>query len=334
MNNTKYYYSVLFICITFFSYSLQAQTPPSNLEGTSLRDWLRTNLFIGKHNTLSYSDARERMFGFIDNDNGRVFCVYSGFEKDVPAGTFVTYPAPVNTEHTVPQSFYDGDLPMRSDIHHLFPTFEDWNSERGSNKFDEIPDNSTTKWMYRNNSQSNIPSSNIDDYAEATSSNFEPKEDHKGDLARAVFYFYTVYPSVGNITDVAALETLCAWNNQDPPNAKEMERNAAIETYQGNRNPYIDYLDLPERAWGCASVPTKTYVDSELLKISPNPARSSLFMEGDIEGGQYRILDLYGRVLQSGTVSNRLDVEQLAKGIYFINIKLEDKEYVSRFIKM
>lgn len=327
---------ILFLfCLIIGSTSLQAQTPPSNLTDSALRTWLKDNLFTGKHTTLSYSDARERMFGFIDNQSGKIYCVYSGYEKSVPAGSFITYPAPVNTEHTVPQSFFDGDLPMRSDIHHLFPTFENWNSERGSNKFDEIPDNSTTKWMYLNNSQSNIPSSNIDDYSESTNIRFEPKESHKGDLARAIFYFYTVYPSVGDITDVAAIETLCNWNNEDPPTAREIARNDAIETYQGNRNPYVDFLDLPEKAYGCASVSVRNIETIEGLSIDPNPALDRLEINStELLEGRFQIFDAYGKMTQQGTINHSIEITDLPKGIYFILLQSEQKQFSHRFIKL
>jgi len=37
------------------------------------------------------------------------------------------------------------------------------------------------------------------------------------------------------------------WNRQDPPDAAERRRNDLIETFQGNRNPYIDDPSLAER---------------------------------------------------------------------------------------
>src|SRR5690606_6906717 len=126
-------------------------------------------------------------------------------------------PDPINCEHTVPQSFFNEAEPMKSDIHHLFPTYSNWNSTRSNYPFAEINDNSTTKWMYLTTSTSSIPSSNIDLYSEYASSTFEPREDHKGDVARAIFYFYTMYPTqAGSISAVADINELYDWHLADP----------------------------------------------------------------------------------------------------------------------
>ena len=40
-----------------------------------------------------------------------------------------------NTEHTFPQSFFSQNLPMRSDLFHIFPTLATANSERANFPF-------------------------------------------------------------------------------------------------------------------------------------------------------------------------------------------------------
>ena len=52
----------------------------------------------------------------------------------------------------------------------------------------------------------------------------------------------------------ALLNALLAWHAADPPDAAERDRNEVIQSFQGNRNPYIDhpeYLkeipDFPDR---------------------------------------------------------------------------------------
>jgi deoxyribonuclease-1 len=40
------------------------------------------------------------------------------------------------------------------------------------------------------------------------------------------------------------LRMLKAWNNVDPPDKWEIERNSLIEEVQGNRNPFIDDHNL------------------------------------------------------------------------------------------
>ena len=82
----------------------QDPTPPTDLSGQELRDWLRENWYLPWHNDLGYGPARTAMFGTIDNEGGLLECVYSGFTQ--PA-EMVTFPDPINTEHTVPQSFFN-----------------------------------------------------------------------------------------------------------------------------------------------------------------------------------------------------------------------------------
>ena len=130
------------------------------------------------------------------------------------------------------------------------------NTARGSDPFSEIDDATTESWFGVKGMQfkklSTTPSSDRDAYAEDTASEFEPPEAHEGDLARAVFYFYTMYPEgARSIDDNAAdgVGQFFAWHRQDPPDAKEIERNARVESVQGNRNPYVDRPDLVCRAY-------------------------------------------------------------------------------------
>jgi len=244
--------AALFLMISQHAFS---QTPPEDLNGEDLKTWLITNYYDGKHQTLGYSTARVYLYNYIDNENNIITGVYSGYEVNSTYGGTTTYPAPINCEHTIPQSFFNEADPMVSDIHHLFPTYENWNSTRSNYPLAEIDDNATAKWMYLNQSQTTIPSSNIDLYSEYASSTFEPREDHKGNAARAIFYFYTMYPTqAGDISQVADINTLYQWHLDDPVDAMEIERNGEVETYQGNRNPYIDYPELVARAWNLTPI--------------------------------------------------------------------------------
>lgn len=165
-------------------------TPPANLQGQALKDWLRVNWYDGKRTELSYTVARGKMYNYIDNFGNKVRCVYSGYEETVPIDSASTNPGVVNNincEHSIPQSWFNEVVRMRSDIHHLFPTDIQWNSDRGSDPFAEIPDAQTQKWIRGLSSQTTIPTANIEEYSEDTNSQFEPREDHKGNLARSAF---------------------------------------------------------------------------------------------------------------------------------------------------
>ena len=243
-------FNIFIIFFLFFNQLGFGQVPPDNLSGQELRTWLKVNYYDGQHITLGYSQARVKLYNYIDNENDTITCVYSGFKVRSIYGGTTTYPAPINCEHTIPQSFFGEDDPMVSDLHHLYPTYENWNSTRNNHPFAEIPDNTTAKWMYLTSSQTTIPTSNIDLYSEYYNSQFEPREDHKGNVARTIFYFYTMYPTqAGVLSQIGDINTFYQWNLTDTVDAKDIERNSQIETYQGDRNPYIDYPYIIQRAW-------------------------------------------------------------------------------------
>jgi hypothetical protein len=242
--------------LLFIGQLLLAQTaPPSNLSGSSLRSWYKTNWYDGKHSSLGYDGARRQMYNNIDKKNGKVSCVYTGYQQN---GADVTFLDPINAEHTVPQSFFGKSSVPRADIHHLFPTHKDVNSARGSLPFGELSVAQTDTWYYIDGntyrSGSSAPSSNVDASSKRnTNSSFEPPENHKGNVARAVFYFYTMYPTIaGDISRLGDINTLYQWHLDDPVDDAERQRNADTETAQGNRNPYIDYPNTVATAWGLA----------------------------------------------------------------------------------
>ena len=80
----------------------------------------------------------------------------------------------------------------------------------------------------------------------------EYKGDFRGDTARILFYMYVRYEGLNltsntngiNDTTMGNLSTLLTWNELDPVDDFETQRNNRIYEYQGNRNPFIDYSSL------------------------------------------------------------------------------------------
>ena len=205
---------------------------------------------------LNYDRARDQMFGIIDNRAGIVTDIYASYPIRLIGNGNPSQEAEklgLNTEHVWPQSKGADKGNSRSDLHHLFPAREDINSERGNKPFDDIADTSTKKWYRNNTVQSTIPSSAIDEFSESASSEFEPREKVKGDIARAIFYFYTIYRNQAEGVDLNYFQnqrqTLCKWNQQDLPDITEIERSHAIAQFQGNDNPFVLDVTLVERAY-------------------------------------------------------------------------------------
>lgn len=84
--------------------------------------------------------------------------------------------------------------------------------------------------------------------------------DFRGDVARILFYMAVRYEGlvlndaldVSDDVSMGKLSTLLEWNDEDPVDAFERQRNNRIYGYQGNRNPFIDYPALAKQLWAVA----------------------------------------------------------------------------------
>jgi endonuclease I len=263
----------------------------SGMEGQSLLDQLVIQ--YKPASVLDSNQSRDTLFARVYMRNDSLSCVYSGHiiylnpNQDPTMAAFQNGASSgINTEHTFPQAFGAGSGNAQSDMHHLYPTRTPVNADRGNLPFAEVPDNQTIEWYYLNQSQSFIPNQNIVAYSERGANTFEPREDHKGNVARAMFYFYTMYKAAADAEDPnffnSQKETLCDWHLLDPVDQKEWERNAIIASYQsGKKNPFILDCTLAERSY-CAEFnqscsPTSGTSSAnhnslfELLQNKPNP---------------------------------------------------------------
>ncbi len=71
-------------------------------------------------------------------------------------------------------------------------------------------------------------------------------ENDKGLASRIMFYMVTMYEELSlgeevGETQMGRLSVLNLWHTQFPPDEFEINRNNVIASYQGNRNPFIDY---------------------------------------------------------------------------------------------
>jgi len=255
--------------------SAQAQTVPQqsiypNLTGQALIDKLRQDYEPSQ--TLGYDRARDELYRYLDTERGQLVGVYGGYSVDIPANEDPSSYAyqngsGISAEHTWPQSKGAGSEPQKSDMHSLFPVKQTINSARGNYPYDDVVDADTDTWYRLDQSQSSTPTSSIDAFSEFDSqfpnsanysSRFEPREAHKGNAARAVFYFYVVHN--GAISDPnffsAQKEELIEWHGQDPIDQNEYDRSQWIASKQGTNNPFVLDTTLVRRAFQSASGPT------------------------------------------------------------------------------
>lgn len=193
-----------------------------------------------RHNVVGYKAARN----FVTRDY---------YVRQVANGSYVvndvycdiTRPASksggnnsVNVEHTWPQSRFNrgfaGEM-QKSDLHHLFPTDPTVNMIRGNHIFGEV--DTDEQHLSCKGPRFGLGTAGSQEV-------FEPPQNHKGNVARALFYFAVRYDlTIGKYEE----EILRKWHLEDPVDELEMDRNNRIYELQHNRNPFIDFPELVDR---------------------------------------------------------------------------------------
>ncbi len=223
------------------------------LTDEDLRDELRYFYRIDDAKSLGYSTARQYLYSDVFYEDGMLEGIYSGYQIpiDLSNSNYISQAGSqgINCEHSFPQSKGAKNEPMRSDMHHLFPAKANVNEIRSNFKFIDIKDSSTYQWILGSSVYNSIPTTNIDAYSEALNGGFEPREKVKGDIARAVMYFYTMYDSADRLFFYSMVNTLIQWNTLDPVSEEEKIRNQKIKGYQENENPFILDETLANRAF-------------------------------------------------------------------------------------
>jgi endonuclease I len=206
--------------------------------GTALKDSLHT--IISDQTKISYSAVWNALKAADQdpNNSSNVILLYSGASrsKSLNGGDVGDW----NREHTWAKSHGDfGEVTgPGTDLHHLRACDVTINSTRGN--------------------LTNGGGSLVD------SDSFQPRAADKGDVARMILYMAVRYEGddgfadlepnekVGNGSNpfMGKLSVLKQWNEQDPPSAFEERRNQVIyDTYQHNRNPFIDHPEWVEAIW-------------------------------------------------------------------------------------
>jgi len=224
-----------------------------------LRTSLQTIIANG-HSVVTY-DGLWTAYNTTDvNSSGKIWDMYSNctFNPGSSHCGNYTYECDcVNREHTSPQSWFNSDSPMVSDIFNVYPTDGKVNGERNNYPYGEV---GTATYTSKNGSK--LGASGFADYAGIV---FEPIDEYKGDFARTYFYMATRYAglceswvaganvvySTANLgLTTYAKNLFLKWSRQDPVSAKEILRNNAAYAIQNNRNPFIDNPGLEEYIWG------------------------------------------------------------------------------------
>ena len=265
----------------------QNQTIGGDLTGEPLQDFLRQNYTPAL--TLGYNTARDSMYTILDNRNGAVIGVYTYFEMPVdpnsstPRADAFDNGSGINAEHLWPQSKGAGNEPAKSDLHHLRSSEVRANQDRGNLKFGTIPDADVDRWYNKiSREQTGLiftttapPEAERDEWSKVKlNDRFESKLDTKGDIARSIFYFYTIYRSEADAGDSGFFssmdDALLEWHDIDEVDGDELTRTQQISNWQGNVNPFIMDTTLVRRAYFTVDGGTDP---------DPNPEFTDIFSE-------------------------------------------------------
>ncbi len=308
-------------------------------------------------NPLGYGPARDILYSQIDNVGNDLSGIYSNFTvvldpSEDPSVSAFQNGNGINAEHVFPQSLGASEEPMRSDLHNIFPSRVDVNAARGNCRFGEIEDSDTEKWFYLDMQINSIPTSEIDNYSEKDEEDcvFEPREVVKGDIARAMFYFYAIYQSTANDNFFTQQkELLYQWHMLDPVDEKETQRNLLIANQQGNENPFISDSTLVRRAFfeadasypdgddNCYATITSTAEvgAASWVRLNSNIIEEELILRSNRAQGNVLILQLNGQPVlrESLNYDTTINTKSLPSGIYICQVISGNQSVVFRFYK-
>ncbi len=343
--------------------SMQSPTYYNGISVSSPNFVTQLHSKINPHTLMFYSDFDDTYIqDFVHRDTVNnekvVTCAYSGEEY--------IYSAPFNfsvisREHTYPQSwmptFGDQTKPEYNDYHNLYPV--------NQNNANAVRSNKPLGKVITVISSYGGAKYGLDSRGKQV---YEPRDSHKGNAARAIFYMATAYNSIdGNnwsIPDPIDAFTvpygqeetiLKQWHWMDPVDEEEMARNDYIESIQNNRNPFIDsmnfacYIDFTTmnketNASPCLTNSISLEEQSSLIELIafPNPTQNILNLQYEMKNAEKMTISIFnsvGKRIKSMEVKGlergfeSIDVSNLSEGIYQVKVTGSTFESQLKFIK-
>ena len=216
-----------------------------NLIGQALKNELHDIVNANK-NLMTYADVRQAL-EIVDlqvGSSSTLYGIYDGASFPASWDGGATW----NREHVWPNSrlglerVEDYQRNQATDLHNLRASSVSINSSKSDRFFSE---------------GSGVATTTLD-------GGFYPGDDHKGDVARIVFYMAVTYDFLVLTDDdlldesnhytldgtkMGKLTLLLEWHKEDPVSSFERERNDRIFDLQGNRNPFIDRPEYVHLIW-------------------------------------------------------------------------------------
>lgn len=242
--------------------------------GTAAAMRASLHALIDDHQRFPYSSTATDTWDILEyadqdpTNPGRVLDVYRNASYQKYGAGNTEY----NREHTWPKSYGftndgSGNYPY-TDTHMLFLSDSGYNSSRGNKPYADCLTNCVERVTVANAGKgggSGVFPGNSNWY---DTTYWQTWGDRKGDVARALLYMDVRYEGGNhgvtgvaepnlvltddpgliqasssnlNVAYMGRLVDLLRWHAEDPVDEKEILRNEAVYTYQGNRNPFIDH---------------------------------------------------------------------------------------------
>ncbi|HMM56101.1 MAG TPA: endonuclease [Rudaea sp.] len=221
---------------------------------------------------------------------------YTAVSDRAGTGSGLTY----NREHAWPNSlgFANSSLAAYTDTHMLWLSDTSQNASRGNKPYANCASGCSELTTDFNNGfggGSGVYAGNSNWYKtpDGNAGSFEVWNHRKGEMARAMFYMAIRYEGIASeaahdgvipdleLTDnrslivitpntaskayMGLLTDLLAWNTQDPPDADEVARNDVIQSFQGNRNPFVDHPEWATSALFQSSEPAVCQLGNDII---------------------------------------------------------------------
>lgn len=170
----------------------------------------------------------------------------------------------------------------------------------------------------------------------------------KGDVARALFYMAIRYNQLdvvnGNPADTTMyqmgdLATLLTWNNLDPADDFEMNRNNYIQTWQYNRNPFIDMPALASYIWGenVGQVWNGLLSNDDFTNVNfvlyPNPTENEFTISGLENDAHVVVYNMIGqKVAEHNFYQTATIPVTFQSGVYLVKVTSNDKVKTQKLI--
>lgn len=268
----------LFIILLFsasaFSQPLNYYQNAQNQTGNALKSSLHE--IINDHLEFQYSTVKQiiRQADEDPNNPDNLILIFTGWS--IPKANFAVYLDSVdywNREHIWAKSHGDfgTDPGPGTDVHALRPVDNSVNNAKSNKDYD----NGGTQYF-----DAGVPTGCFTD-----ADSWEPIDEHKGDVARMIFYMDARYQGTNGELDLTVvdqvntypnpthgkLSTLLQWHQLDPVDDFERRRNDVIFSWQKNRNPFIDYPEFVNMIWGTAPANPIHFNNASMNPVLPAP---------------------------------------------------------------